>query len=146
MDFTNTAIGIERDFSGTGLHVGNRTNLNLGSGFSLFGQAEGALIIGDVRSRLQEVDNNGLDELASLYLTSSRVVTMIDLAAGVNWQQYLSDTALVDISFGYAIEEWFDVLDVVRYVDSSGSGVLTQDSSNLSSSGLFFELGFTFDF
>jgi len=146
-DTRSTSVNIERDFSGVGLHVGNRTDLQLGGGFSLFGQAGGSLLVGDVRFNQQEFDNETLEEVSSLNQSgASRVIPVIDLAAGVSWKSYVSENALLDLSFGYAIEEWFNVLDTVRYIDNVATGAVTQESSNLSSDGVFFELGLEVDF
>lgn len=147
IDFTNTEISISRGFSGTGVSLGGQADWNIGSGFSLFGRATGGLLLGEVRSSLLEVDNNGLDEVASLNQGgTSRIVPMVELAAGVNWRGSITDDFHLRLGAGYQLENWFRVLDTLRYVDSSGSGVITQESGDLTSEGWFLELGLQFDF
>ena len=146
-DFNNGEVSAAQSFSGIGLQVGSETELELGSGFSLFGQVGGALMIGDANFSQRETDNDGLDVIASLSQSSrAQIVPMLDLSAGVNWTGEMSEDSRIDLTFGYAVEHWFNVLNGVRSLDSSGSGALIQDETDLSSRGLFVELGLEFDF
>jgi hypothetical protein len=146
IDFTDSELDMNRTFSGEGLRLGGAANVPLGAGFSLFGRASGALMLGDVSFRQTEIDNDGLDTLTSLENTEARLVPMIELATGLNWQGNLSEDSRINLSFGYLFEQWFNVLDDVRFVDSSGIGVITQEPMDLTSDGLYFELGFEVDF
>ena len=146
-DFTNAELLFDRNFNGIGVRAGSETKLALGSGFSLFGQAGGALLIGDVSFTQQETNVNGRVPVVAINRVSeSQVVPMLELIAGINWLSDIGEDAKLDITFGYAAEQWFNVLNDVRFVDSSGTGSLSQESSDLSSNGLFVELGINFDF
>lgn len=146
VDFTNTEIVIDREFSGAGLRLGAQADLSIGSGFSLFGRAAGTLFSGSVSLRQRETDNNGLDEIASLRQEDTRIIPMLELAAGVQWDGQLNDSLRLHVATGYTLENWFNVNDSVRFVDSSGQGILTQNSGDLSLEGFFLELGLRLDF
>lgn len=127
--------------------LGAEANVHLGAGFSLFGQAGGGLMVGDTRLSYQELDNNGLNLIAAVEQQGqSRVVPMTEVAAGINWSGPLGNNTRLDASFGYSLENWFNAMDIIRFSDSTGSGVINQETGDLSSGGLFFGLGVQMDF
>lgn len=145
-DFTNTLINIERGFSGGGLRLGGQANWNIGAGFSLYGRAAGSLLVGDISINQSEVDNNGLDQIASLQSRETRIVPMLELTAGLDWTANLSNASRLTIGAGYTLENWFNATDSIRFVDSASAGVFTQDSSDLSWEGFFLKFALELEF
>jgi TolA-binding protein len=147
VDFTNGAVNIERYFSGYGLRLGGQANLNLGSNVSIFGRAAGSVLVSDITTNQQETDNNGADLIVSLNRTATgRVVPVMELAAGLQWQPLVAENLNLDFAAGYEFQNWFNVADTTRFVDNSGTGVVTQDSNDLSFTGFFIRLGILFRF
>ncbi|MGP1387018.1 MAG: Lpg1974 family pore-forming outer membrane protein [Thainema sp.] len=146
-DFTNTEIQIARDFTGYGLRAGGEAHLNFGGDVSLFGRAAGSLLVGNFDSRLQETDNNGADLIVALERSADeRVVPVVEVAAGLQWQPSIGDNANLTFAAGYELQNWFNVADTTRFVDNSGTGVITQDEGDLSLEGFFVRLGVEFAF
>jgi hypothetical protein len=147
VDFTNGTVNIDRYFSGHGLRLGGQANLDLGSDISLFGRAAGSLLYSTISTSQQETNNDGTDLLVNLNRTATgRVVPVMELAAGLQWQPLVAEQLNLDFAVGYEFQNWFNVADTTRYVDNSGTGVITQDENDLSFSGFFFRLGLLFRF
>ncbi|NJL49550.1 MAG: hypothetical protein HC929_21600 [Leptolyngbyaceae cyanobacterium SM2_5_2] len=146
-DFTSGMVNIDRSLSGVGLRVGGEVALNLGSDISLFGRAAGSLLVSDISTSQQETNNNGSDLIVSLNRTASdRVIPVMELVAGLQWQPKLNDNLSFDAAAGYEFQQWFNAADTARFVDNSGTGVITQDTGDLSLSGFFLRLGLLFRF
>jgi cell division protein FtsB len=146
-DFTNGTVNIRRSLSGVGFRVGGEVALDLGSDISLFGRAAGSLLISDISTRQQETNNNGSDLIVSLNRTASdRVIPVMELVAGLQWQPQLNENLSFDVAAGYEFQQWFNASDTARFVDNSGTGVITQDTGDLSLSGFFLRLGLLFRF
>lgn len=147
VDFDNSEIDISRDFTGYGLRMGGQADLTLGGGFSLFGRAAGSLLLGDIGASLEERDDNDVDLIASLDREiDSRVIPVVELAAGLAWENSLSDRATLRLAAGYELQNWFNIVDSVRFVDNAGTGVLTEDMGDLSLEGVFINVGLFFEF
>ncbi len=146
-DFTNGTVNIRRSLSGVGLRLGGEVALDLGSDISLFGRAAGSLLMSNINTSQQETNNNGSDLIVSLNRTASdRIIPVMELVAGLQWQPKLSDSLSLDVAAGYEFQQWFNAADTARFVDNSGTGVITQDTGDLSLSGFFLRLGFLYRF
>ncbi|MGF1566775.1 MAG: Lpg1974 family pore-forming outer membrane protein [Nodosilinea sp.] len=146
-DFTNGTVNVQRAFSGVGFRLGGEVGLDLGHDISLFGRAAGSLLLSTISTSQQETNNNGEDLIVNLNRTASdRVVPVLELATGIQWQPQLQDNIDFDFALGYEFQNWFNVADTARFVDSSGTGVITQDAADLGFSGFFLRLGVVFRF
>jgi hypothetical protein len=70
----------------------------------------------------------------------------MELVAGLQWQPQLNENLSFDVAAGYEFQQWFNASDTARFVDNSGTGVITQDTGDLSLSGFFLRLGLLFRF
>jgi hypothetical protein len=126
-------------FRGAGLFVGGQGDWAVGHGLSLFGRARGALLFGDIRSRLTETDNAGRTGNANVNDDFRQVVPMVEMATGVAWQ-YRS----LRVSAGYEAANWFNLASRPVFVDDFAEGKYTRRTSDLSLEGLFVQLGLAF--
>ncbi|NJK52954.1 MAG: hypothetical protein HC936_09200 [Leptolyngbyaceae cyanobacterium SU_3_3] len=145
-DYTNGRIDVSNDFNGFGPRLGVEARVLMGSGFSLFTRGSAALLFGQQTSSFRETDRNGADVIADLGSDRQQTVPVVDLAIGLDWVAPLSNAAKLNLSVGYEYQQWFNVLDNIRFVDAASPGVFSQSQSNLSLHGFFVKTGLQFEF
>jgi hypothetical protein len=126
-------------FRGAGLFLGGQGDWSVGRGLSFFGRARGALMFGDIRSRLTETDNAGQTVNANVADDFRQVVPVVELAAGVAWQ-YRG----MRVSAGYEAANWFNLVSRPVFVDDFAEGKYTRRTSDLGLEGLFLQLALAF--
>jgi Legionella pneumophila major outer membrane protein precursor len=145
-DYTNGRLDMTNDFRGFGPRLGAEARVLMGGGFSLFTRGSAALLFGKQSSSFRETDRNGADVIADLGRDRSQTVPVVDLAIGLDWVQPLSKSAKLNLSLGYEYQQWFNVMDNIRFVDAASPGVFAQSQSNLSLHGFFVKTGLQFEF
>jgi hypothetical protein len=126
-------------FRGAGLFLGGQGDWAVGRGLSLYGRARGALMFGDVHSRLTETDNGGLTSNADVGDDFRQVVPVVELAAGVAWQ-YRG----LRVSAGYEAANWFNLVSRPVFVNDFAEGKYTRRISDLGLEGLVLQLSYAF--
>ncbi|KAM3113152.1 Lpg1974 family pore-forming outer membrane protein [Phormidesmis sp. 146-33] len=145
-DYTNGRLDMTNDFRGFGPRLGVEARVLMGGGFSLFTRGSAALLFGKQSSSFRETDRNGADVIADLGRDRNQTVPVVDLAIGLDWVQPLSRSAKLNLSLGYEYQQWFNVMDNIRFVDAASPGVFAQSQSNLSLHGFFVKTGLQFEF
>ncbi len=145
-DYTNGRLEMTNDFRGFGPRLGAEARVLMGGGFSLFTRGSAALLFGKQSSSFRETDRNGADVIADLGRDRNQTVPVVDLAIGLDWVQPLSKSTKLTLSLGYEYQQWFNVMDNIRFVDAASPGVFAQSQSNLSLHGFFVKTGLQFEF
>lgn len=145
-DYTNGRLDMSNDFRGFGPRLGAEARVLMGGGFSLFTRGSAALLFGKQSSSFRETDRDGADVIADLGRDRNQTVPVVDLAIGLDWVQPLSKSAKLNLSLGYEYQQWFNVMDNIRFVDAASPGVFAQSQSNLSLHGFFVKTGLQFEF
>ncbi|MBS0615308.1 MAG: autotransporter domain-containing protein [Verrucomicrobia bacterium] len=138
-------VHMKNRFSGAGLRGGLNTQWGLGSGWSLFGEVDVALMYGKQRIRqhdeLETGDVNKGHVKDSWYALRSSV----DLALGLRWDRLFYDDAYrIRFQLGWENHIFFDMNQNVRFVDGTSKGVFAGNRGNLSLNGVAFQARFDF--
>lgn len=133
------------EFEGYGPYIGGTVSYDLGAGLSIFGEGSISLLYGSVNQRLEDLDNRGT-AFEGFTNTWPRLTTpVLALAAGINWRGELSETAAVQLSAAYEVQQWYGVVqgDVVNELTNTlQAGTL----ADLTLSGFRLGLNFFFEF
>ncbi|MBS0615309.1 MAG: hypothetical protein JSR58_02000 [Verrucomicrobia bacterium] len=138
-------VHMKNRFAGTGLRGGLNTQWGLGSGWSLFGELDAALMYGKQRVRQGEELETGDVSRGS---SSDRWMTLrssIDLALGLRWDRLFCDDAYrIRFQLGWEDHIFFDMNQNYRFVSSVTKGVFAGNRGNLSLNGVAFQARFDF--
>jgi hypothetical protein len=126
-------------FDGAGLRIGGETHWRLAGNLSLFGSAYGSLLLGDFRTRLRELNNNGGDLIVDVGDKYAQVVPVGELALGVAWHWRRLNAAV-----GYELSHWFGLSESLTFADDFHLGKAIHRPGDLSLEGLFFRMGFNY--
>jgi hypothetical protein len=123
-------------FDGAGPVLNGEGEWLLPRGFRWFGRARGALVVGDLSSRLRETDNGGLTLNANIRECNTQAIPVLELATGLAWE-YRN----LRLSAGYEVANWFGLVDRPQFVNDVAEGKLGRRRGDLSLEGVFFQLG-----
>jgi hypothetical protein len=116
----------ESEFDGGGLKLGlEGLRFHTTSQFFLYGKGYTSLIAGTFRARYQF--NDAGTNVTDTSFKVGRLVTMIDLEAGVGWQNY---TGNLRFSTGYMFSSWYNVLKVNEFINSVQQNNFVDPSTN----------------
>lgn len=115
-----------------GLRAGARGDWRLNSCWSIFGEANGSLLVGTFDSRLTETDNAGADIVVDVTDRVTRGLPVLELGFGITrrvgpWR----------IQAGYRLAQWFDLVESPAFVDDLHAGKSSSRTSDLSLDGFF---------
>jgi len=127
------------DFGGVGPMFGAEGSLNVGSGFGLFGKANGGLLTGTQRARIFEYNNGGGTLYTDFRDRYAHVVPYLQLGVGMEYR-YNG----VFLRAGYEVTNWFQVVDRPVFLNDFAEGKLTRRVTNLALDGLFLQAGFRY--
>ena len=136
---------LKNRFGGAGLRGGLNTQWGLGSGWSLFGEVDVALMYGkqrvDQHEELEVGDvNQGHTKNRWMALRSS-----VDLALGLRWDRLFSDDAYrIRFQLGWEDHIFFDMNQNYRFTNATTKGTYAGNRGNLSLNGLAFQARFDF--
>jgi hypothetical protein len=125
-------------FDGAGLRAGAEGTWLMGRGFSLFSRLYGSLVLGDLRTSLEETNGAGTLSIADVDERVWQVVPVVELAVGIGWQR---DWLRARVA--YEITNWFGLVDSPDFVHDF-TNKLGRRESDLSLDGLAAELEVTY--
>ena len=124
-----------------GLRAGAETHWQLGCGFSLFGRAAGAVLVGDfsITDIENEEDFGGQGDVAVTYKYSD-ILPVVDAAAGVSWE-----TGRLTWQAGYELTAFLNLDKRVNFTgaESINRGQMTNVGNDLGLEGMFVRLVYT---
>jgi hypothetical protein len=126
-DFVTSRV----QFDGHGARVGAEGFWESHSGLGLYGRASAALVLGDFKSHLAELNNAGTTVLVDVTDRFDKVIPVLELGFGATWR-YRG----LRISAGYEYTNWFGLSDLPDFVDDFHQGKLVHRISDLSIDGL----------
>jgi hypothetical protein len=138
-DANLAAVDSPTEFDGGGLRAGGELRWNLPYGFGLVAKGSGALLVGESRSRLTETDNAGATTDVNVSDKVQVVIPVLELGLGVAWQY-----RALQVSAGYEMSNWFNLVDSVDFVDDVHQGKLVHRTSDLSLDGLVLQIGMSY--
>lgn len=128
-------VHYENDFKGAGPLIGVDANWQLGIGFSLFGNAAAAIVIGqfDLHNRQKQLDGFvPIDLKKDLNLATS----MLQLEAGIAWDRNFCEEAChFGISAGFESQYWTNQNQIEQFT-TPGQPYYTRADGNLGLYGL----------
>lgn len=127
------------NFDGVGPMLGTEFSWKVWGGFSLFGNASGGLIYGNVRSAAVETNNGGATIYTDITDTNRQMIPFAGVGLGASWQ-YRGLT----VRAGYEVVNWFGLIQRPTFLDSFSEGKLLPTQNDLSLDGFFLQMSFTF--
>ncbi len=138
-------VHMRNRFSGAGLRGGLNTQWGLGSGWSLFGEVDVALMYGKQRVRQSEELETGDISRGSSRNRWMALRSSVDLALGLRWDRLFSDDAYrIRLQLGWEDHIFFDMNQNYRFTNATTKGVFAGNRGNLSLNGLAFQARFDF--
>lgn len=138
-DASNTVVKMPIRFHGGGLRVGCEGYWDVTRCLSIFAGGHGSLLLGNFSSRYRETTSNGATLIADVTDHFEKMVPVAELSLGLAWQgQY------VHARLGYNLANWFGLVDSPDFSNFVHTGKIFYRTSDLSLSGLSFELGVNF--
>lgn len=154
VDFATTGLGgyakSKSEFLGYGLRAGVDADWKLKNGFSLFGGAAGSLLTGEFELKRLEIQDDGDGVVANSEIVQNarekirRLVPVVQLAAGVNYDRKLLDNLHMRVSLGYEFTNFFNVVNRQHFADDYNPHRVDEIDGNLGFHGLVFRLKFDF--
>jgi hypothetical protein len=138
-DANFAAVHSPVDFEGAGIRVGAEGKWKTRWGLSLYARGSGALVAGDVHTRLTETNNNGATTNVDVTDNFEKLVPVVELGVGVGWE-YRS----FQVRVGYEMSNWFGLVESPDFTDDVSQGKISRRTSDLSLEGLVVQLGMTF--
>ncbi len=128
-------INAKNRFGGGGLRAGLNSQWGLGSGWSIFGDLDAALMYGKQRVRQSEEEVSTDADLASYSDNWMTLRASLDLALGLRWDRLFYDDAYrIRFQLGWEDHVFFDMS---QFANQSNNG-------NISLNGLAFQARFDF--
>ena len=116
----------ESEFDGGGLRLGlEGMRFHNTTQFFVYGKGYTSLLAGTFRTRYQFNDAGATVTDTSMKI--GRLVTMLDLEAGLGWQNY---TGNLRFSAGYMFSSWFNTVKVNEFINSVQNNNFTDPSTN----------------
>jgi major outer membrane protein len=116
----------ESEFDGGGLKLGlEGLKFQSTSQFFVYGKGYTSLIAGTFRARYQ-FDNAGTN-VTDTSFRAGRLVTMLDLEAGLGWQSY---TGNLRLSMGYMFSAWYNTVKVNEFINAVQNNNFVDPSTN----------------
>lgn len=138
-------VHMKNRFAGAGLRGGLNTQWGLGSGWSIFGEFDAALMYGKQRIRQGERLETGNVSRGYSRDRWTALRSSIDLALGLRWDHLFSDDAYrIRFQLGWENHIFFDMNQNYRFTNATTKGVFAGNRGNLSLNGLAFQARFDF--
>jgi hypothetical protein len=117
----------ESEFDGGGLKLGlEGLRFHPTTQFFFYGKGYTSLLAGSFRARY-EFDSPANANPTVTSFNVGRLVTMIDLEAGLGWQNF---TGSMRFTMGYMFSSWFNVVRVNEFINSVQTNNFTDPSTN----------------
>jgi hypothetical protein len=117
-------------FEGGGIKLGlEGQRYGTNNNFFLYGKGSTSWLAGTTRTSYILNDRDGLlvDNITNTAWTNARVVTMLDLEAGVGWKNFNDNLRL---SFGYMFSTWFNTVRVNEWINAVQQNNFVDPSDN----------------
>ncbi len=122
-----------------GLTFGGEARWKFSRSFGAYAKGRGSLLVGDYCVSAFETDFAGNVVNADVSDRFTKVVPVLDLAAGVSWQR-----RNVRASIGYELSHWFNQAESITFPDDFAFGKHGRKQSDLSLEAITFQLSFDF--
>lgn len=109
------------DFWGIGIRTGLNTKWFIGNGFSIFGNASGALVYGYYEVQHKEWYTPSPTNYLRLNANMHRFSPTAQLTLGLSYEQYLNnDKQHISLSLGYDVQYWWRQNQMLQINDNFG--------------------------
>jgi Legionella pneumophila major outer membrane protein precursor len=125
--------------NGGGLTLGGEAHWCLARGFGAYARGRGSLVVGDYCVSNIETDFAGNVVNTDVRDSFTKVVPVLDLAAGVSWQH-----RNMRASIGYEINHWFNQVEGITFLDDFSVGKHGRTQSDLSLEAIVFQFAIDF--
>ena len=124
---------------GGGLTFGGEAQWKLSRGFGAYARGRGSLVVGDFCTSAFESDFAGNVINANVSDRYTKVVPVVDLAAGISWQR-----RNLRASIGYELSHWFNQVEGINFLDDFAVGKTGRKQSDLSLEAVVFQFAVDF--
>ena len=123
-------VRAESEFDGGGLKLGlDAMRLHPTSQFFFYGKGATSFVAGKFRaSYVNDLGPNATDTVASFNV--GRLVTILDLEAGLGWQSF---TGNLRLSMGYLVSGWYNTVQVNDFINSVQTNNFADPADNMHS-------------
>lgn len=124
---------------GGGLTFGSEARWNISRGWGAYARGRGSLVVADYCVSATETDFAGNVLNSNVTDRFTKVVPVLDLAAGISWQR-----RNMRASIGYEISHWFNQVEGITFVDDFAVGKHGRKQSDLSLEAIAFQFAIDF--
>ena len=132
------------DMSVYGVRGGFEGIWEAGHGFSIFGMGAASLLAGEIEADLRQNDVGGDGLLVDISRNLSVIVPVLEAAIGAGWEWDSENGWVFRLRGGYEFQNWFNVVEVIEFVDDGSDGRLVDNASDLGFDGFFARVEVTF--
>ena len=131
----------QNNFDGIGSRLGLESNWNIGSGFSIFTEASGSILVGDFKQNYSDVEYDGISatntrvKIENSY--DNRIVPVVEGRVGITYNAKIASARRLSISMGYEWQNWYNVVSVVRFSDDVDRQIMGTDTTDIGLGGFF---------
>lgn len=134
-------ISDRNNFDGIGSRLGFEGDWDIGDGFSIFTEASGSLLVGNLEQKYLDVGYDGISTTNTRVdieeRFENRVVPVVEGRVGITYHAKLASARRLSVSLGYEWQNWYNVVSVVRFSDDVDRQVMSTDTTDIGLGGFF---------
>jgi hypothetical protein len=134
----------EVDMISYGVIAGMDMTVPMFCGFGLFGHFGASGMYADFDVSYDSVCEAYPESGVVYSCDCDRVIGMIELAAGLQWEWCFCDCFTVKVAAGWEVQTWFNMIDFVNFTDGNNDGSLARNNQSFGVEGPFVRLGASF--
>lgn len=138
-DYVNGLIADRMEVNAFGLFVGGLAEWRMAGTWSIFGQASGGVLYGQMSNTRVETNLNGLEQLVDIKDEYGQPIFNFDTRVGI-----AKRCGQLDIRVGYDVNVWTGIGDRIRFTDDIEEASYNASSGDLLLQGMFVQAQLTF--